>query len=78
MCRLSGPSVYIEGDFVMFDYQPGRKTDDRIEQELGVQRTLLHIEQQIRCMGEVNHLEFKLKNWERHGVRWVAKHESVG
>jgi len=71
-------SVYIEGDFVMFDYQPGRKRDDHIEQELGVQRTLLHIEQQIRCMGEVSHLEFKLKNWERHGMRWVAKHESVG
>jgi hypothetical protein len=71
-------SVYIEGDFVMFDYQPGRKRDDQIEQELGVQRTLLHIEQQIRGMGEVSHVEFKLKNWERHGMRWVAKHESVG
>jgi hypothetical protein len=88
-------SVYIEGDFVMFDYQPGRKKEDHIEQELGVQRALLHIEQQIRGMGEVSrallhieqqirgmgevsYLEFKLKNWERHGMRWVAKHESVG
>ena len=76
--EVIGSSVYIEGDFVIFDYQPGRKTDDHIEQELGVQRTLLHIEQQIRGMGEVSHVEFKLKNWERHGMRWVAKHESVG
>ncbi len=75
--QVIGSSVYIEGDFVIFDYQPGRKKDDHIEQELGI-RTLLHIEQQIRCMGEVSHLEIKLKNWERHGMRWVAKHESVG
>jgi hypothetical protein len=76
--QVIGSSVYIEGDFVMFDYHPGRKHDDHLEQELGVQRTLLHIEQQIRCMGEVSHLEIKLKNWERRGAQWVAKHESVG
>ncbi len=76
--QVIGSSVYIEGEFVMFDYQPGRRKDDHLEQELGVQRTLLHIEQQVRCMGEVNHLEIKLKNWERHGMQWVAKHELTG
>ncbi|MGD1018196.1 MAG: hypothetical protein ABSA12_02640 [Verrucomicrobiia bacterium] len=76
--QVIGSSVYIEGDFVMFDYQPGRRKDDHLEQELGVQRTLLHIEQQIRCMSEVNHLEIKLRNWERHGMQWVAKHELSG
>ena len=76
--EVIGSSVYIDGDFVMFDYQPGRKKDDHIEKELGVQRTLLHIEQQIRSMGEVSHLEMKLRNWERHGMQWVAKHETYG
>jgi len=73
--QVIGSSVYIEGDFVLFDYRPaGAKKEDRVEQELGANRTLLHIEQQIRCMGEVTHLEMKLKNWERRGLQWVARH----
>jgi hypothetical protein len=76
--QVIGSSVYVEGVFVIFDYHPGRKKDDHLEQELGVKRTLLHIEQQIRGMGEVTHLEMKLRNWERRGMQWVTKHESVG
>ena len=73
--QVIGSSVYIDGEFVIFDYRPGGgKQGDRIEQEMGVKRALLHIEQQIRSMGEVSHLEFKLRNWERRGVQWVAKH----
>jgi len=76
--EVIGSSVYIEGDFVVFDYHPGHKKDNRIEQEMGIQRTLLYIEQQIRGIGEVTHLEIKLRNYERHGMQWVAKHETVG
>jgi hypothetical protein len=73
--QVIGSSVYIEGDFVIFEYSPmGSKKMDRIEQEMSARRTLLHIEQQIRCMSEVSHLEMKLKNWERRGPQWVAKH----
>jgi hypothetical protein len=75
--QVIGSSVYIEGSFVVFDYQPSRKKEDRIEQDLGLKRTLLHIEQQIRGLGEVTYLEMKLRNWERRGMQWVAKHESV-
>jgi hypothetical protein len=38
----------------------------------------MHIEQQIRSMGEVSYLQMKLKNWERRGQQWVAKHETFG
>ncbi|MGA2140743.1 MAG: hypothetical protein ABSH14_17965 [Verrucomicrobiia bacterium] len=72
--QVIGSNVYVEGEFVIFDYQPSRKkTEDRIEQDLSVKRTLLYIEQQIRGLGEVTHLEFKLKNWERRGMQWVNR-----
>lgn len=74
--QVIGSSVYIEGTFVIFDYQPSRKKEDHIEQDLGIKRTLLHIEQQIRGLGEVTYLEMKLKNWERRGMQWTAKHET--
>jgi hypothetical protein len=47
-------------------------------QFLSCQRTLLHIEQQIRRMSEVTCLEIKLRNWERHGMQWTAKHGTFG
>ncbi|HVM62809.1 MAG TPA: hypothetical protein VMV72_18255 [Verrucomicrobiae bacterium] len=72
-----GSNVYIEGDFVMFDYQPGRRMDDSLERETGIKRTLLHIEQQIRGMSEVSYLEMKLRNWERHGMQWISKHQAA-
>jgi hypothetical protein len=73
--EVIGSSVYIEGEFHVFDYHPGQKKEDRLEVDLGLKRTLLHIEQQIRGLGEVTYLEMKLRNWERHGMQWVAKHE---
>ena len=73
--QVFGSSVYLEGDFQVFDYHPGKK-DENVEKDLGLSRTLLHIEQQIRGLGEVTHLEMKLKNWERRGLQWVAKHET--
>ena len=76
--EVIGSSVYIEGDFQVFDYHPGKKKDENVEKDLGLQRTLLHIEQQIRGLGEVSYLEMKLKNWERRGQQWVAKHETSG
>ena len=75
--QVIGSSVYIEGELHVFDYHPGKKnSDEKAEKDLGMQRTLLHIEQQIRCLGEVSHLQMKLKNWERRGMQWVAKHET--
>lgn len=73
--QVIGSSVYIEGEFHVFDYQPNKKKDDRLEADLGLKRTLLHIEQQIRSLGEVTYLEMKLRNWERRGMQWIAKHE---
>ncbi len=76
--QVIGSSVYIEGDFVMFEYRPGGRKEDRIEQELSAKRSLLHIEQQIRSMSEVTHLQMKLRNWERLGAQWVARRENFG
>jgi len=73
--QVIGSSVYLEGEFVIFEYRPSSaKKEDHVEQELGAKRILLHIEQQIRGMGEVTHLEMKFKNWERRGLQWVAMH----
>ena len=73
--EVIGSSVYIRGEFRMFEYHPSQKKEDKVERDLGMRRTLLHIEQQIRGLGEVTYLEMKLDNWERRGMQWVAKHE---
>jgi hypothetical protein len=73
--QVIGSSVYIEGQFKVYEYHPSMKKNDPVERDLGVRRTLLHIEQQIRCMPEVTHVQFKLTNWERHGLQWFQKHE---
>lgn len=76
--QVIGHSVYIQGEFKVFEYHPSQKKEDPVERDLGVRRTLLHIEQQIRGMGEVNYLEMKFTNWERHGMQWAPVHESTG
>jgi hypothetical protein len=75
--EVIGSSVYVGGEFRVFDYHPSQKGNDKLERDLGMKRTLLHIEQQIRGLGEVTYLEMKLDNWERRGMQWVAKHETV-
>ena len=75
--EVIGSSVYVGGEFRVFDYHPSQKRDDKLERDLGLKRTLLHIEQQIRSLGEVTYLEMKLDNWERRGMQWIAKHETV-
>ncbi len=72
--QVIGHSVYIEGEFTVFDYHPSMRKTDHLERDLGIQRTILHIEQQIRGMGEVTHVEMKFQNWEHRGTQWVAKH----
>ena len=72
--QVIGHSVYIQGAFKVFDYHPSQRKEDPLERDLGVKRTLLHIEQQIRSLGEVHYLEIKFDNWERHGMQWTQKH----
>jgi hypothetical protein len=72
--EVIGTSVYIKGEFHVFEYHPSFKKPDHIERDLGLQRTLLHVEQQIRGLAEVSYMELKLSNWERIGMRWTAKH----
>jgi hypothetical protein len=72
--QVIGHSVYIEGEFKVFEYHPAQKLQDPIERDLGVRHTLMHVEQQIRGLGEVNYMELKLLNWEHRGLQWVAKH----
>jgi len=69
-----GTSVYIKGEFLVFDYHPSHRKDDPVEQDLSIKRTLLHIEQQIRGMSEVSYLEMKLDNWNRVGMQWTPRH----
>ena len=71
--QVIGTSVYIEGDFKVFDYRPSQTKQDPIEQNLGAKRVLSHIEQQIRGLAEVSYLEMKLKNWERVGMQWIPR-----
>ena len=71
--QVIGTSVYIEGEFKVFDYRPTQSKQDPIEHDLGVKRVLSHIEQQIRGLAEVSYLEMKLKNWERVGMQWIPR-----
>ncbi len=73
-CEVIGTSVYIKGEFRVFEYHPAHKKDDRVERDLGLARTLLHVEQQIRGMAEVNYVEMKFSNWDRVGLQWVHRH----
>jgi hypothetical protein len=72
--QVIGSSVYLEGEFRVFEYHPGQKKSDPIERDLSTKRTLLHVEQQIRALGEVSYLELKFSNWERQGMMWTPKH----
>jgi hypothetical protein len=72
--QVIGHSVYIQGEFKVFEYHPSQKKNDPLERDLGLKRTLLHIEQQIRSLGEVTYLEIKFSNWERHGMQWSPVH----
>jgi hypothetical protein len=72
--QVIGHSVYIQGAFKVFEYHPSQRKDDPLERDLGVRRTLLHIEQQIRSLSEVHYLEIKFDNWEHHGTQWSPKH----
>lgn len=72
--QVIGHSVYLEGEFKVFEYHPSQKKDDPVERDLGVKRVIMHVEQQIRGMGEVAFLEMKFRNWERRGTQWIAKH----
>lgn len=75
--EVIGTSVYIKGEFRVFEYHPSFKKPDRVERDLGLQRTLMHVEQQIRGLAEISYLEMKLANWERVGTHWVARQGSA-
>ncbi len=68
---VCGGSVYIKGEFKVFDYYLAHKKGDPVEHELSMRKTLMHIEQQIRGIAEVNHLELKFDNWSHQGIQWV-------
>ena len=72
--EVIGTSVYIDGEFNVFEYHPSQKLQDRLERELGVRHTLLLVERQIRSLAEVSHVEFKLSNWERVSTGWLPRH----
>ena len=74
--QVIGHSVYIEGEFKVFEYHLSSKKDDaQAERDFGVRRVIVHVEQQIRGMGEITFLEMKLSNWQRQGTQWVYRHE---
>jgi hypothetical protein len=70
---VSGSSVYIEGEFHVFEYHPAHYHPDRVQRELSMKHMLLQIEHEIRSLGEVSHVEMKFRNWGRVGVQWVER-----
>lgn len=76
--QVIGHSVYIEGEFKVFEYHlSSKKEDARTEHDYNVRRVIMHIEQQIRGMAEISFLEMKLSNWQRQGNQWVGRHSSL-
>lgn len=72
--QVIGSSVYLEGELEVFDYHPGQRRPDPVERDLETARTLLHLEKEIRMIGEVSHIEIRLRNWQRVANRWVRQH----
>ncbi|NQU10748.1 hypothetical protein HQ590_08160 [bacterium] len=72
--QVIGSSVYLEGDFEIFEYRMSSRRKDPVERDLEGIRALLHIEKQIRSLAEITHLEFKFNNWQRSGVAWTRRH----
>jgi hypothetical protein len=69
-----GESAYIAGELHIYEYGPeGQKLKDPTELRQAVKKTCLIIEQEIRRTGELYHIEWKLKNWEKYGQQWVQK-----
>lgn len=72
--EVIGSSVYIDGEFSVYEYHPSQKLQDRLERELGVRHTLLLVERQMRGLAEITHIEFRLNNWERVSTGWIPRH----
>ena len=73
--QVIGHSVYIEGEFKVFEYHLSSSKDtNKAELNFNIRRVILHIEQQIRGMGEVSYVEMKFNNWQKQGTQWVARH----
>jgi hypothetical protein len=66
-------TVYIEGEFVLYENAVGGKRNDPIERDGAVKRTLLQVEKEIRRLTPADSVQFKLSNWDRAGARWVKK-----
>jgi hypothetical protein len=71
--EVIGSSVYLSGEFKLFDFSPTMKKQDFVARDLGIKRALLQIEREIRSLGEVTHIEMKFNNWEHVSGNWVAK-----
>jgi hypothetical protein len=76
--QVIGHSVYIEGEFKVFEYHLSSKKEEgaQAEHDYSIRRVIMHIEQQIRGMAEVSFLEMKLSNWQRQGNQWIGRHGS--
>lgn len=69
-----GDSAYIEGELHIYEYGPeGKKMKDPFEARQVVKKTALTIEQEMRRSGDISHIEWKLKNWEKFGQHWIKK-----
>jgi len=72
--QVIGSSLYMEGEFEVFEYRISARKKDPVERDLETIHTLLHVEKQIRSLAEISHTEFKLRNWHRSGAQWTRQH----
>jgi hypothetical protein len=72
--EVIGRSVYIQGEFKLFEYHASQSKEDIKARETEVKRMLYLIEQEIRRYPDIDYLEFKLTNWERVGLgQWIPR-----
>ncbi len=69
-------TVYIAGEFSVFDSALGSKKTDPVERDGVVRRTLLVLEREIRRLTVASFVQFKLANWERTGMLWTKKRQA--
>lgn len=64
-------SASISGELRLADFE--KRSKDPTELRTAVKKTCMTIEQEIRRIGDIYDVYWKLSNWERVGRQWIAK-----
>ncbi len=72
--EVIGDSVYIGGEFQLFEYDfGGKRLTDPTQRAAAVKKACQIIQQEVRRMFGIYHIQWQLTNWESVGTQWMPK-----